>query len=59
MIYEGLTHKIIGCAMKIHSTLGNDFQHYKRIYNTKHPEAKPVLKDNKHDSPDDPKIHTS
>ena len=26
MIYEDLTHKIIGCAMKVHSTLGNGFQ---------------------------------
>jgi GxxExxY protein len=26
MKYEALTHKIIGCAMKVHSTLGNGFQ---------------------------------
>ena len=26
MKYEVLTHKIIGCAMKVHSTLGNGFQ---------------------------------
>jgi len=26
MIYEEVTHKIIGCAMKVHSTLGNGFQ---------------------------------
>lgn len=26
MIYQELTHKIIGCAMKVHSTLGNGFQ---------------------------------
>lgn len=26
MQYETLTHKIIGCAMKVHSTLGNGFQ---------------------------------
>jgi GxxExxY protein len=26
MIYEDLTHKIIGCAMKVHSKLGNGFQ---------------------------------
>ena len=26
MIYEELTHKIIGCAMKVHSTIGNGFQ---------------------------------
>ena len=26
MIYETLTHKIIGCAMKVHSVLGNGFQ---------------------------------
>lgn len=26
MIYELLTHKIIGCAMKVHSVLGNGFQ---------------------------------
>ena len=26
MKYETLTHKIIGCAMKVHSTLGNGFQ---------------------------------
>jgi len=26
MKYEELTHKIIGCALKVHSTLGNGFQ---------------------------------
>lgn len=26
MLYEELTHKIIGCAMKVHSTLGSGFQ---------------------------------
>ena len=26
MAHEDLTHKIIGCAMKVHSTLGNGFQ---------------------------------
>ena len=26
MIYEEITHKIIGCAMKVHSVLGNGFQ---------------------------------
>jgi GxxExxY protein len=26
MKYEALTHKIIGCAMKVHSTFGNGFQ---------------------------------
>lgn len=26
MKYEDITHKIIGCAMKVHSTLGNGFQ---------------------------------
>ncbi|WP_276979659.1 GxxExxY protein [Flavobacterium filum] len=26
MIYDDITHKIIGCAMKVHSTLGNGFQ---------------------------------
>jgi len=26
MKYEGLTHKIIGCAMRVHSSLGNGFQ---------------------------------
>lgn len=26
MIYEDLTHKIIGCAMKVHSAIGNGFQ---------------------------------
>jgi len=26
MIYQDLTHKIIGCAMKVHSALGNGFQ---------------------------------
>lgn len=26
MIYEQLTHAIIGCAMKVHSKLGNGFQ---------------------------------
>ena len=26
MIHEELTHKIIGCAMKVHSTLGSGFQ---------------------------------
>lgn len=26
MKHEGVTHKIIGCAMKVHSNLGNGFQ---------------------------------
>jgi GxxExxY protein len=26
MIYQELTHKIIGCAMKVHGILGNGFQ---------------------------------
>jgi GxxExxY protein len=26
MKHEGITHKIIGCAMKVHRTLGNGFQ---------------------------------
>jgi len=26
MIYKDVTHKIIGCAMKVHNTLGNGFQ---------------------------------
>ena len=26
MLYQELTKKIIGCAMKVHSTLGNGFQ---------------------------------
>lgn len=26
MQFEELTHRIIGCAMKVHSTLGNGFQ---------------------------------
>ncbi|MBM2816465.1 MAG: GxxExxY protein [Ignavibacteria bacterium] len=26
MKFEKLTHRIIGCAMRIHSTLGNGFQ---------------------------------
>jgi len=26
MLYDGLTHKIIGCAMKVHSILGGGFQ---------------------------------
>ncbi len=26
MKYEELTHKIIGCAMRVHSALGNGFQ---------------------------------
>lgn len=26
MKHEDLTHKIIGCAMKVHNTLGNGFQ---------------------------------
>ena len=26
MKHEEITHKIIGCAMKVHSTLGNGFQ---------------------------------
>lgn len=26
MKYEAITHKIIGCVMKVHSTLGNGFQ---------------------------------
>ncbi len=34
MKHEGLTHKIIGCAMKVHSTLGNGFQEviYQRAF---------------------------
>jgi len=30
MKYEDITHRIIGCAMKVHSTLGNGFQ--EKIY---------------------------
>ena len=26
MTHEDLTHKIIGCAMKVHNILGNGFQ---------------------------------
>lgn len=26
MLHEELTHKIIGCAMRVHSALGNGFQ---------------------------------
>ncbi len=26
MLYDGTTHIIIGCAMKVHNTLGNGFQ---------------------------------
>ena len=26
MLYEELTHKIIGCAMTVHAALGNGFQ---------------------------------
>src|SRR5690554_5507841 len=26
MKYQDITHKIIGCAMKVHTTLGNGFQ---------------------------------
>ncbi len=26
MKIEAITHKIIGCAMHVHNTLGNDFQ---------------------------------
>ena len=26
MLYEQLTHKIIGCVMKVHSAIGNGFQ---------------------------------
>ena len=26
MIYNEITHKIIGCAMKVHNSLGNGFQ---------------------------------
>jgi GxxExxY protein len=26
MQYEDVTHKIIGCAMKVHTTLGSGFQ---------------------------------
>lgn len=29
MKYESLTHRIIACAMKVHSTLGNGFQEVK------------------------------
>jgi GxxExxY protein len=33
MKYEDITHKIIGCAMKVHSTLGSGFQEviYQRV----------------------------
>ena len=33
MLYDELTHKIIGCAMKVHRTLGNGFQEviYQRV----------------------------
>lgn len=30
MVYEQLTHKIIGCAMEVHNYLGNGFQ--EKIY---------------------------
>ena len=26
MEYKDLTHKVIGCSMKVHGTLGNGFQ---------------------------------
>jgi GxxExxY protein len=28
MQYEGITHKIIGCAMKVHTILGSGFQEF-------------------------------
>ena len=33
MVHEALTKKIVGCAMKVHSTLGNGFQEviYQRV----------------------------
>ena len=30
MIKDDLTYKVIGCAMKIHNTLGNGFQSDRR-----------------------------
>jgi GxxExxY protein len=32
MKYEDVTHKIIGCAMKVHSTLGNGFTHLVNLF---------------------------
>jgi hypothetical protein len=32
MKYEELTRKIIGCAMKVHSTLGNGFTHKFKLF---------------------------
>ncbi len=37
---NALTHKVIGCAMQVHSTLENGFQYFKRVYNLVNPKIR-------------------
>lgn len=44
--HEELTHKIVGCAMKVHSTLGNGFQEviYQRALAIEYKQSNPKIK---------------